>query len=151
MLSSKAKYAINALLYLAKRYGEGPVLISDLAQKEHIPQKFLEQILLNLKNNGILLSKKGKGGGYYLIKPPEEVTIGQVIRCIDGPLDFVPCVSMTANSPCPECKNEEACGIRMVMSKARQSVSDVLEEANIASVLEWSERHHSLKTVMYYI
>ena len=93
MLSKKTKYAINALVYLAKVETKTPVLISEIAESEHIPQKFLEAILLDLKNAGILNSKKGKGGGYYLIKPPELVNIADIMRLFDGAIAYLPCVS----------------------------------------------------------
>src|SRR5690349_13167166 len=95
-LSRKARYALRALYALAAGEGGGPVLIADLAEREHIPRKFLEAILLELKNAGILQSKKGKGGGYTLGKRPDEITVGQVIRVIDGPLAPIPCVSEKA-------------------------------------------------------
>ena len=90
MLSKKSKYALKALIVLAKEYGQGPVLISDIAQREDIPRKFLELILLELKNQGILQSKKGKGGGYFLGRPPHQVSVGHVIRVLEGPLAPLP-------------------------------------------------------------
>ena len=96
MISKKTKYALKGLIYLARKYDQGPILISDLARYERIPKKFLELILLSLKNNGVLQSKKGKGGGYYLGKHPKEISIGNVIRILDGPLAPVPCVSESA-------------------------------------------------------
>src|SRR6478736_5953717 len=93
MITKKAKYALNALVYLAKEYNKGPVLISQIAESEHIPQKFLELILLDLKSIGILGSKKGKGGGYYLIKSPDSVNVADILRHFDGPIALLPCVS----------------------------------------------------------
>ena len=100
MLSKKTKYAINALVYLAKMETKTPVLISEIAESEHIPQKFLEAILLDLKNAGILNSKKGKGGGYYLIKPPELVNIADIMRLFDGAIAYLPCVSFIYYEKC---------------------------------------------------
>jgi Rrf2 family protein len=115
MLSMKAKYGLQALLYLAKQASPVPVLISDLAEKENIPRKFLELILLDLKNHGILNSKKGKGGGYSLRQKPEAIKLGRVIRVLDGPLAPVPCVSQTAYGPCDGCEDEHTRGSRIVM------------------------------------
>src|SRR5947199_8370203 len=119
MLSNKAKYALRALFALSKKYDQGPVLISDLAAEEDIPKKFLEVILLELKNQGILQSKKGKGGGYFLRKPPEKITLGQVIRVFDGPLAPLPCASESAFMKCDECRDVATCGTRYVMKEVR--------------------------------
>ena len=99
MLSKKAKYAIKALLALADREREEPMRIADLAREEQIPPKFLELILLGLKNHGILQSRKGKGGGYLLARDPAEIYLGQIVRMFDGPLAPVPCASQTAYVP----------------------------------------------------
>ena len=136
MISKKTKYALKSLIYLARSYDKGPVLISDLAREERIPRKFLELILLSLKNNGILRSKKGKGGGYYLGKPPREISMGAVIRILDGPLAPVPCVSETAYAKCGECNDEKTCGIRLVMKEVRDAMSNILDNASLADVLE---------------
>jgi Rrf2 family protein len=135
MLSMKAKYALRALLRLAEEYGKGPVLIADLAEREHIPKKFLELILLDLKNKGILHSKKGKGGGYFLGKPPEALAIGQVIRLLDGPLAPLPCVSQIAYRKCEECPDEKTCGIRLVMKQVRDATAEILDGTSLASLL----------------
>jgi Rrf2 family protein len=132
MLSKKAKYALKALTVLTERFGHGPVLISDLAERERIPRKFLEAILLQLKNNGILMSKKGKGGGYFLNRPPGMINLGQVIRVIDGPLAPLPCVSQTAYQRCDECVDEKTCNIRMVMKQVRDATALILEGTSLA-------------------
>ena len=136
MISKKTKYALKALIYLARCYDKGPILISDLARDERIPKKFLELILLSLKNNGILQSKKGKGGGYYLGKPPREISMGKVIRLLDGPLAPVPCVSETAYAKCAECHDEKTCGIRLVMKEVRDAMAKILDSTSLADVLE---------------
>jgi Rrf2 family protein len=135
MLSKKAKYALRALLLLAKEHGRGPVLISDLAQRESIPKKFLELILLDLKNQGVLQSKKGKGGGYFLGRPPEKITLGHVIRALDGPLAPLPCASQTAYLKCEECKDEATCGIRIVMREVRDATARILDSTSLMDVL----------------
>jgi Rrf2 family protein len=136
MLSNKAKYALRALFALSEKYDEGPILISDLAEQEGIPKKFLELILLELKNHGILQSKKGKGGGYFLGRTPDLVRLGQVIRILDGPLAPLPCVSQTAYRRCDECDDELTCGIRIVMKEVRDATAKVLDGTTLADVLE---------------
>lgn len=132
MLSKKAKYALKALTVLAENHGHGPLLISELAERERIPRKFLEAILLQLKNNGILMSKKGKGGGYLLNRPPDMINLGQIIRVIDGPLAPLPCVSVTAYQRCDECVDETRCNIRRVMKEVRDSTAQILEGTTLA-------------------
>lgn len=135
MLSKKTKYGLRALLALAQKWNQGPVLIADLANQEKIPKKFLELILLELKNKGILHSKKGKGGGYFLGKKPEEVSLGAVIRALEGPLAPLPCVSQTAHRRCEECTDERTCGIRSVMKAVRDSTAAILDGTSLADVL----------------
>ena|SRR5579871_6563698 len=132
MLSKKSKYALIALIRLGDE--RGPMLISDLAEQEGIPKKFLELILLELKHHGILQSKKGKGGGYFLGKPPELISLGDVVRTLDGPLAPIACVSHTAYRRCEECPDEETCGIRMVMQEVRDSTSSILDSTTLADV-----------------
>ncbi|MFH1737584.1 MAG: Rrf2 family transcriptional regulator [bacterium] len=153
MLSKKAEYALRALILLAGRYGQGPVLISTLAQEENIPKKFLESILLELRNQGMLQSKKGRGGGYSLRQAPDSISLGQVIRIIDGPLAPVSCVSKTAYQKCEECDNEEICGIRIVMKKVRDSVAQILDTSTLSDVLQLIENaiERKQETSTYYI
>jgi Rrf2 family protein len=136
MLSKKAKYALQALIQLAREYERSPVLIAELAQRERIPKKFLELILLDLKKHGILQSKKGKGGGYFLGKPPEAIAMGQVIRILDGPLAPLPCVSQTAYMKCQECHDEKTCSIRMVMQQVRDSTAGILDGTSLADLIQ---------------
>ena len=140
MLSKKAKYALQALLQLAKEYNQGPTLISELARREGIPKKFLELILLDLKRHGILQSKKGKGGGYFLGKNPQAIFLGQVIRVLDGPLAPIPCVSQTAYMKCQECKDEKTCGIRLVMQEVRDATAKILDSTSLADMIKRVEK-----------
>ena len=140
MLSKKAKYGLRALMLLGREYGQGPVLISELAQREGIPKKFLELILLDLKKQGVLQSKKGRGGGYFLSKAHERITVGHVIRALDGPLAPLPCVSQTAYLKCEECKDETTCGIRIVMKEVRDATARILDGTSLADVLDRVER-----------
>ena len=136
MLSKKTKYALNALVYLAKEYEKGPVLISQIAESENIPQKFLEAILLDLKNAGILRSKKGRGGGYSLLKKPEKVNIAEVMRLFDGPIALLPCVTYKFYERCEECEDEATCGIRNVFLEVRNETVRKLKSATLASIME---------------
>ena len=139
ILSKKTKYALRALLALAKRPTQEPLLISHLAQKEKIPKKFLEFILLELKNNGILQSKKGKGGGYFLGRKAELISLGEVIRTLDGSLAPLPCVSQTAYRKCDECRDETTCGIRAVMQEVRDATAAILDRQTLADVIRQTE------------
>jgi Rrf2 family protein len=136
MLTQKSKYALKALSVLAKEHGQGPVLISDIARRENIPQKFLELILLELKNHGILASKKGKGGGYFLGREPRAIGIGQVIRVLDGTIAPLPCVSKTAYRRCRECRDERTCGIRMIMKDVRDATAKILDSTTLEDMLK---------------
>ena len=134
-ISKRTQYGLKALLSLGRRYREGPVLIATLSQEESIPLKFLEAILLNLKGQGVLESKKGKGGGYHLSRPPSTITIGSVIRMMEGPLAPLPCASETAFRPCPECKDIETCGTRIIMRQVRDAMAAVLDKTTLADLL----------------
>jgi Rrf2 family protein len=134
MLSRKAKYAIKALLALADSKPEEPMRIADLARSEQIPPKFLELILLGLKNQGILRSRKGKGGGYLLARDPSEIYLGQIVRMFDGPLAPVPCASQTAYLPCTDCRNEAVCGVHLAMKEVRDATAKVLDGTSLASL-----------------
>ena len=119
---------------LAKEYGRGPLLIGDIAKRERIPSKFLELILLDLKKKGFLQSKKGKGGGYYLNRLPETISVGSLIRALDGPIALLPCVSQMAYERCAECPDEETCGIRTVFKEVRNSTDSILERTTLAQM-----------------
>lgn len=134
MLSKKAQYAIKALEYLANRYEQGPVLISEISEKKHIPLKFLENILLELRKADILESKKGKGGGYLLKNSPEQTTVASVIRIIDGPIAMLPCVSLYFYQPCENC-DKEHCRIKTLFSEARDAVLGVLEHKTLQDLV----------------
>jgi len=139
MLSMKAKYGLRALASLAKEYGKGPLLISDISSRERIPKKFLEIILLDLKKKGFLQSKKGKGGGYYLSRVPSTISVGQLIRALDGPLALLPCVSQMAYERCAECPDEETCGIRSVFKEVREATVARLEKTTLEDMARRGE------------
>ena len=136
MLSKKCKYAIHALVYLAERYQQGPVHIQDIAEQQHIPKKFLEAILLELRNAKILHSKKGKGGGYNLYRKPEDVNLMEIMRLMDGAIAMLPCVSLNYYEPCEECRDEKNCGIRDVFIGVRDDTLKILSESTLAQILE---------------
>ena len=141
MLSRKTKYAINALVYLARENKNGePVQISKIAESENIPRKFLEAILLELRHAGMLNSKKGKTGGYYLQQSPGQINIADVMRLFDGPIALLPCVAYKYYERCEECVDEETCGIRSVFSDVRSETVRALKQATLAEIIKRSEK-----------
>jgi Rrf2 family protein len=127
MLTRKGKYGLKAMIALAKEHRGGPVLIGDLAEQEAIPKKFLENILLALKHRGLVHSRKGPGGGYQLGRAPEQISVGDIIRALDGPLALVSCVSQTAYSPCEECVTEKDCAVRRIFQQVRDQTAKILD------------------------
>ncbi len=136
MLSKKAKYALKALEYLAEQKSAEPLRISDIADSQGFPQKFLEAILLELRKDGILRSKLGKTGGYLLNKDPKDIRLGHVIRLLDGPIALVPCVSFKYYAPCEECTDEITCGLRQVFGEVREATNHILDNVSLADVLQ---------------
>ncbi len=135
MLSKKTQYALKALGYLAGKYGEGPVLISDISKIKKIPIKFLETILLELKQAGVLDSKKGKGGGYFLIESPKKTTLAQAIRLVGGPIALLPCVSINFYEKCKDC-DEAVCGLNKAMKITRDATLKILEKKTLAELID---------------
>jgi Rrf2 family protein len=127
MLTRKGKYGLKAMIALAKANGDGPVLIGDLAEQEAIPKKFLENILLVLKHRGLVHSRKGPGGGYQLGREPGEISVGDIVRALDGPLALVSCVSQTAYAPCEECVTEKDCAVRRIFQQVRDQTAKILD------------------------
>lgn len=126
MLSNKAQYAFRALTLLVDRFDQGPVLISEIAKKKRIPLKFLENILLELRKAGVLESKKGKGGGYYIKQHPSKTSIAAVVRIVDGPIAMLPCVSLYFYQKCRNC-DEKNCGLHDIMENVRDATLSILE------------------------
>lgn len=135
MLSKKTRYAIAALVKLAKEYGKGPILIKDIAESENIPGKFLETILQNLKNAGIVKSVRGKNGGYYLNQKPEQVNLATIIRLFDPPIAFLPCVTYLYYEKCDMCRDENSCGIKHIFKEVRDTTVNMLKKATLAEIL----------------
>ena len=132
MISQKAKYALRALLALAKEGQGSSLLIAEIAENQSIPKKFLEQILLDLKHHGIVMSRRGKSGGYLLLKQPSDITFGEVLRIIDGPIAPLPCLSKMAYRRCDDCTSEDACEVRHVFARVATATRDVLDKTSIA-------------------
>lgn len=131
MLSNKAKYALKSLIYLAQNGGDKPVFTSTIAFDEKMPRKFLENILVILRNEGFLTSIRGKSGGYKIAMHPSKIKMGEVVRLIDGPLAPTPCVSLTAYKKCSECIEEESCKVRLIMKEVRDAISRVLDNITL--------------------
>ncbi len=135
MLSKRSQYALKALGYLAYKYDQGPVLIAEIALKKKIPLKFLEGILLELKLAGILDSKKGKGGGYYLAKHPAEVKVATIFRLVNGPIAMLPCVSLYFYKRCENC-NEKRCALHDMMIEVRDATLNIVEKRTLIDLME---------------
>jgi len=133
MLSKKTQYAFQALLYLAQNQKSGPILIAEIAQKKKIPLKFLENILLEMRKDGILASKKGKGGGYFLAKSADKIILADVMRLIEGPISLLPCVSKFFYEKCANC-DEKTCGLRKVLTDVRDANLAILEHQSVADI-----------------
>jgi Rrf2 family protein len=135
MLTAKGKYGLKALVYLASRPPGETTQATDIATATSIPKKFLDAILGELRNAGIVYSKKGPGGGYVLARAPGDIQIGQAIRTLDGPLAPIACASRTAFHPCADCKDIKACAVRLTMTKVRDAISEILDRMTIADML----------------
>lgn len=135
MLTKKTKYGLKAMTYLAKNYKGDPILIAEIAENEKIPLKFLESILLELRKSGLLASKKGKGGGYFLNQPAENINIASIIRVLEGPIALLPCVSLNYYQKCEDCEDEETCSLNRVMVRVRDKTLRVLEHQNLTNLI----------------
>jgi Rrf2 family protein len=135
MLSQKAKYALQALLVMAAKPGNDPVHIADIAASEGISRKFLEAILLDLRKQGVLTSRRGPGGGYSLARPADQIYFGEVIRVVDGPLAPLPCASVSAFRLCDDCADPRRCSIRWLMQRVRDATAGVLDSCTLADAV----------------
>lgn len=138
-LSKRGEYGLRAMITLAQPAGDSQIVpmlqIKEISQREQIPVKFLEQILLTLKNAGLLHSKMGVGGGYYLARPASQITLGQIFRILDGPVAPIKCVSQMAYEPCG-CPDEETCGLRLAMSDVRNAIAGILDNTSLADIVK---------------
>lgn len=135
MLSRKTKYGLKALIYMAKQDKLMPVLISEISEHENISKKFLELILLDLKKTGLIASKKGKGGGYYLLKDPKDISVATIMRFLDGPIALLPCVSLNFYEKCEDCPSEETCGLNKLLVQVRDNALNVLENKTLQDLI----------------
>jgi Rrf2 family protein len=133
MLSKKTQYALQALSYMAAKNSEEPILIAEISTEKHIPLKFLENILLELKKAGFLNSKKGKHGGYFFAQSPNKIKLASIFRTIEGPIALLPCVSLNFYQKCDDC-NEKKCGINRVMIEVRDNTLAVLDKRTVADL-----------------
>jgi len=140
MLTAKGKYSLKALTHLAALAPGETTQAAEIAESNNIPKKFLDAILGDLRNAGIVHSRKGPGGGYMLARAPRDIKIGHVIRTIDGPLAPIACASRTAYRPCRDCKDVKACTVRLTMTKVRDAMSDVLDRVTLADMVGSGDR-----------
>lgn len=135
MISQKAKYALRALLALCKAPPEASLMIAEISKSQAIPKKFLEQILLELKRAGIVMSRRGRLGGYVLLRPADKITFGEVLRLIDGPIAPLPCLSKIAYRRCADCQDEASCEIRHVFAGVVKAQREVLDHTSFADAV----------------
>ena len=135
MLSAKTKYGIKALAFMARQSDKSPVQIATIAESENISQKYLESILLTLRKSGFLGSKKGKGGGYYLLKSPEDIKMSSVMRILEGPIAMVPCVSLNFYEKCDDCPDENACAVHNLMIEVRDSTLNIFNNKSLNDLI----------------
>ncbi|MFZ4381514.1 MAG: RrF2 family transcriptional regulator [Sandarakinorhabdus sp.] len=138
MLTQRSRYALRALIFIARSNGVAPVPISTIAADQKLPRKFLEAILLDLKNGGLVTSYRGKLGGYRLARPAGQISFGEIIRQIEGPLALVPCVSVSAYQRCVDCFEESTCVIRKTMLEVREQTANILDHTTLADLsIDW--------------
>jgi Rrf2 family protein len=135
MISKKTKYGLKALTYLARQVNNQPVQIGVISNSENISQKFLESILLSLRKNGFLGSKKGKHGGYYLLMDPKDIKMSAIMRILEGPIALVPCVSLNFYEKCDDCPNENACAVHNLMIEVRDSTLNIFNNRSLADLI----------------
>ena len=149
MLTLKGKYGLKAMVHLA---GVAPLHltgVAEIAALNHIPKKFLDTILGELRNSGIVYSRKGKGGGYALARPPSEIRVGHIVRVLDGPLAPIPCASRTAYRRCDDCASVAQCAVRLMMVEVRDAMATVLDHYSLAEMRAMSDADRS--QMMYHI
>ena len=149
MLTAKGKYGLKALVHLSSLAAGETKQAIDIAEANNIPKKFLDAILGELRNAGVVHSKKGPGGGYMLARPPGEIKLGFVIRTLDGPLAPIACASRTAYQPCEDCEDVNSCAVRLAMVKVRDAMSDILDRLTLADMLALDGGHRA--ALMYHI
>ncbi len=148
MLTKKAKYGLKAMVHLAGVQPGATALVADIAASNNIPKKFLDAILGELRNAGFVHSKKGKGGGYMLARPPEDIGVGNIVRALDGPLAPIQCASKTVYRRCDDCADETHCAVRLVMLRAREAIAEVLDKTSLEQMRRLAERGESVHALV---
>jgi Rrf2 family protein len=151
MLSMKAKYAIRAMIYLSTRCRSTSVVVSEIAEAEFIPRKFLEAILVDLRNERLVSSRMGKKGGYTLAQPSDTISLARVIRAIDGSIAPVPCVDRLSFEPCRDCPDVKTCVVRRVMSQVFEAQQQILEQTSLADMVHLQQEIHGEPLVDFQI
>lgn len=144
MLTKKGKYALKAMVHLATTGSDQPVPVLEIANRQQVPKKFLDSILSELRHAGFVHSKMGKGGGYQLSRPANEIMVGEIVRAIDGPLAPVPCASKTRYRRCDDCTDETTCAVRQIMQKAQKALSDVLDRCSLQKMCAFADADHGM-------
>jgi Rrf2 family protein len=134
MLTKKGKYGLKAMVHLAGQSPGATTLVTEIAETNDIPKKFLDTILGELRNAGFVNSKKGKGGGYTLAKPAHEIRVGHIIRVLDGPLAPIQCASKSSYRRCDDCTDEDTCSVRLIMLEAREAIATILDNRTLAEM-----------------
>lgn len=134
MLTNKGKYGLKAAVHLAGMPANEPALVADIAHAQDIPKKFLDTILGELRNAGLVRSKKGRGGGYVLARGAHQIMVGEIVRALDGPIAPIRCVSKNYYERCSDCSNEETCEVYLIMSQVRRAISDILDKRSLADM-----------------
>jgi Rrf2 family protein len=147
VLTKKGKYGLKAMVHLAQAEPGRPVPVLDISEKQRIPKKFLDSILCELRNAGFVQSRMGKGGGYSLARPACDITVGELVRAIDGPLAPVPCASKTRYRRCDDCSDENTCAVRRIMQRAQEALSNVLDNC---SLQEMRDRVNRSEEALFY-
>ena len=149
MLTKKGKYGLKAMVHLAGLEPDELAQVADIAETNSISKKFLDHILTELRHAGLVYSKKGKGGGYALARPANEIPVGAIVRALDGPLAPIPCASVTAFRPCDDCADLKTCPVRLLMVDARNAIANVLDRCTLAEMRARSFRDD--RAPMYHI
>ena len=140
MLTARGKYGLKAMVHLAQLKPDTTAQATEIAAAHAIPKKFLDAILGDLRKAGLIVAKKGPGGGYALAKKPREINVGTIIRSLDGPLAPIACASRTAYEPCSDCKDVKRCTVRITMTTVRDAMSDVLDKLTVADMVKSAKR-----------
>jgi Rrf2 family protein len=140
MIAQKTRYALRSLLFLAEEQGGAPVQLSRIAETQRVPPKYLELIMLDLKKAGLVKSARGPKGGYKLTRPAEQISFGEIVRSMEGPIALVSCASVNFYAPCGDCQDEATCAIRRAFAVLRDQSTAVLDSISLAQGAEWEDR-----------